>query len=128
VVLLRDDGDEIRRVVKTERSRAGDEETLPNTSERHLASLILRATFGVLFHRHVFRQENHHRCRLIRSRFQRDYVLRLLGRRRFAHEVDSIRLDRRVVMISPPKSALILERQRERQREKENKRDVNFYM
>ena len=128
MVLLRDDGDEIRRVVKTERSRAGDEETLPNTSERHLASLILRATFGVLFHRHVFRQENHHRCRLIRSRFQRDYVLRLLGRRRFAHEVDSIRLDRRVVMISPPKSALILERQRERQREKENKRDVNFYM
>ena len=126
MVLLRDDGDEIRRVVKTERSRAGDEETLPNTFERHLASLILRATFGVLFHRHVFRQENHHRCRLIRSRFQRDYVLRLLGRRRFAHEVDSIRLDRRVVIISPPKSALILERDRER--EKENKRDVNFYM
>ena len=124
MVLLRDDGDEIRRVVKTERSRAGDEETLPNTSERHLASLILRATFGVLFHRHVFRQENHHRCRLIRSRFQRDYVLRLLGRRRFAHQVDSIRLDRRVVIISPPKSALILERQRQRDRERKKIKEM----
>jgi hypothetical protein len=124
VVLLRDDGDEIRRVVKTERSRAGDEETLPNTFERHLASLILRATFGVLFHRHVFRQENHHRCRLIRSRFQRDYVLRLLGRRRFAHQVDSIRLDRRVVIISPPKSALILERQRQRDRERKKIKEM----
>ena len=42
MVLLRDDGDEIRRVVKTERSRASDEETLSNTFERHLASLTLR--------------------------------------------------------------------------------------
>ena len=75
---------------------------------RDRASLILRATFGVLFHRHVLCQESHHRCRLNRRRFQRDHVLRLLGRRRFAHEVDSVRLDRRVV-----------ERKKERERERE---------
>ena len=106
--LLRDDGDEIRRVVVTERSRARDEEALQSTSRRYMASLILRATFGVLFHRHVLCQESHHRCRLNRRRFQRDHVLRLLGRRRFAHEVDSVRLDRRVV-----------ERKKERERERE---------